>query len=109
MTDHQRELSGRGAGRRGGRRSARAAILGLAAAGLLAGPALAGTAAAAEGPVVPPRTEECIVPPLLFQVAAVVDPDSLEGCGFFEDPNYFDNRREAGLYNPNGVFSILFG
>ncbi|MCP9485580.1 MAG: hypothetical protein MSC30_06945 [Gaiellaceae bacterium MAG52_C11] len=57
----------------------------------------------------PPRDERCKVPPLLFQVAAVVDPDSLEGCGFFEDPNYFENRKEQGTYTDQGVFSRLFG
>lgn len=66
-------------------------------------------AAAADGPTFPEPDERCMVPPALFQVAAIVDPDSLEGCGFFEDPNYFENRKEAGLYNPNGVFSIIFG
>ena len=25
--------------------------------------------------------------------AAIIDVDSLEGCGFFEDPNYFENRK----------------
>lgn len=49
------------------------------------------------------------MPPLLFQVAAVIDPDGLEGCGFFEDPNYHENRKEAGLYNENGIFTIIFG
>ncbi|MGI8729851.1 MAG: hypothetical protein ACR2LK_07655 [Solirubrobacteraceae bacterium] len=46
---------------------------------------------------------------MLFQVAAIVDVDSLEGCGFFEDPNFFENRKDAGLYNPNGLFSTIFG
>jgi len=57
----------------------------------------------------PPSDERCKVPPLLYQVAAVVDPDSLEGCNFFEDPNFHENRKKAGLYVDNGVFSILFG
>lgn len=26
-----------------------------------------------------------------------------------EDPNYFDNRRAAGIHNPNGLFSRIFG
>jgi len=37
------------------------------------------------------------VPGALRIVAAQVDPDSLEGCDYFEDPTYHDNRREAGL------------
>lgn len=74
-------------------------------AGALAGP----MGASAEAPAFPPRDERCKVPPLLFQVAAVVDPDSLEGCGFFEDPNYHENRKEAGLYNENGIFTLIFG
>lgn len=57
----------------------------------------------------PPADERCKVPPLLFQVAAVVDPDSLEGCGFFEDPNYHENRKAAGIYTDKGVFSTIFG
>ncbi|CAN5869911.1 hypothetical protein BH24ACT6_BH24ACT6_14590 [soil metagenome] len=57
----------------------------------------------------PPRDERCKVPPLLFQVVALVDPDSLEGCGFVEDPNYHENRKAEGIYNPNGRFSIIFG
>lgn len=70
----------------------------------------AGAASADEGgPTFPPRTEECTVPTVLFPVAAQVDPDSLEGCGYFEDPNYFENRKANGTYNPNGIFSILFG
>lgn len=56
-----------------------------------------------------PRDERCKVPPLLFQVAAVVDPDSLEGCGFFEDPNYHENRKAQGTYTDQGIFSRLFG
>lgn len=65
----------------------------------------AGTASAAE----PGADEECTVPGPLRIVAAQVDPDSLEGCDYFEDPNYHDNRREAGIHNPNGLFSTLFG
>ncbi len=57
----------------------------------------------------PPADERCKVPPLLFQVAAIVDPDSLEGCGFFEDPNFFENRKAAGLFVENGVFTTIFG
>ena len=56
-----------------------------------------------------PVDERCKVPPLLWQAAAVVDPDSLEGCNFFEDPNYHENRKAAGVYVDNGVFSVLFG
>lgn len=41
--------------------------------------------------------------------AAVVDPDSLEGCNFFEDPNFHENRRDAGLFSDNGLFSTIFG
>lgn len=78
------------------------------AGGLLLGST--GVAAGQEPPAEPPaETEECTVPPLLFQVAFVVDPDSLEGCDFFEDPNYHQNRRDAGLYNENGLFSTIFG
>ncbi|MBA3281328.1 MAG: hypothetical protein H0U29_03780 [Acidimicrobiia bacterium] len=73
----------------------------------VAGPASAGIEDLIGTP--PAADERCKVPPLLFQVAAVVDPDSLEGCGFFEDPNFHENRKQAGLYNPNGPFSILFG
>lgn len=70
----------------------------------------AGVAAAAEGgPTFPPRDERCKVPPLLFQVAAVVDVDSLEGCGFFEDPNVFENRKAAGQFNDRGLFTQIFG
>lgn len=83
-----------------------ATTIALAAAGIV-GPA--GAAAAEGGPQFPPRDERCKVPPVLFQVAAIVDQDSLEGCGFFEDPNYFENRKDAGLYNPNGLFSTIFG
>lgn len=83
------------------------------AAGLAAGILMtvgAGVASAAEGgPTFPPRDERCKVPPALFQVAAVVDVDSLEGCGFFEDPNFFENRKAAGLYNGNGLFTLIFG
>ena len=57
----------------------------------------------------PPRDERCKVPPLLFQVAAIVDVDSLEGCGFFEDPNYFENRKQQGSYTDQGLFSTIFG
>ncbi len=57
----------------------------------------------------PPTDERCKVPPALYQVAAIVDPDSLEGCNFFEDPNYHENRREAGLYTDEGVFTTIFG
>lgn len=67
------------------------------------------SADAPEGPVFPPRTEECKVPTLLFPVAAVVDVDSLEGCGYFEDPNFFENRKANGTYDDSGVFSRLFG
>ncbi len=75
--------------------------------------AIAGVAApaasAAEGPTFPPRDERCKVPPALFQVAAIVDVDSLEGCGFFEDPNYFENRKRQGTYTDKGLFSTIFG
>ena len=57
----------------------------------------------------PPADERCKVPPLLFQVAAIVDVDSLEGCGFFEDPNFFENRKRQGSFNDNGVFTTIFG
>lgn len=69
----------------------------------------ASPALAAEGPSFPVPDERCTVPPLLFQVAAVVDVDSLEGCGFFEDPNFFENRKAQGSYDPNGLFSTIFG
>ncbi len=75
--------------------------------------AIAGVAApvasAVEGPTFPPRDERCKVPPALFQVAAIVDVDSLEGCGFFEDPNYFENRKKQGSYTDKGLFSTIFG
>lgn len=71
-------------------------------AALLPGPVL-------PGPDLPGIDERCKVPPLLFQVAAVVDVDSLEGCNFFEDPNFFENRKAAGLFNDNGVFTQIFG
>lgn len=74
-----------------------AAVTGL----LLLG--VAGSASAAE-----PGHDECSVPGALRIVAAEVDPDSLEGCDYFEDPAYHDNRRGNGTYTPNGVFSILF-
>lgn len=67
------------------------------------------SASSEDGPTYPPRTEECKVPQALWIVAAETDPDSLEGCGYFEDPDYFENRKEAGTYNPNGPFSRLFG
>lgn len=84
-------------------------ILAAAATVTMAAGTAAGPVIADEGPTFPPRDERCKVPPLLFQVAAIVDPDSLEGCGFFEDPNYHENRKAAGIYNPNGPFSIIFG
>ena len=80
-----------------------AAATTAAAALLLIG--AAGTASAAE----PGSGGECTVPGPLQTVAAQVDPDSLEGCDYFEDPNYHDNRRAAGTYNPDGLFSTLFG
>lgn len=87
-------------------RSRRALVVALAASALAVVPAVAG---AAEGPTFPPRTDECKVPMVLSPVAAVVDPGSLEGCGYFEDPNYHENRKANGTYNPNGLFSTLFG
>lgn len=83
----------------------------LLAAPILAIALLAGTAGAANAQIgePPPRDERCKVPPLLYQAAAVVDPDSLEGCNFFEDPNFHENRKEAGLYTDKGVFSLIFG
>lgn len=57
----------------------------------------------------PPKDERCKVPALLYQAAAVVDPDSLEGCNFFEDPNYHENRKAQGSYTDQGVFSTIFG
>lgn len=71
--------------------------------------AFAGVAAPLASADFPPRDERCKVPPLLFQVAAVVDVDSLEGCGFFEDPNYFENRKKQGSYTDQGLFSTIFG
>lgn len=90
--------------KRSGRLAAIATTIAITAAGIV-GPA---GAAAAEGGF-PPRDERCKVPPVLLQVAAIIDVDSLEGCGFFEDPNFFENRKAAGLYNPNGLFSTIFG
>ena len=66
-------------------------------------------ASAADGPTFPPRDERCKVPPALFQVAAIVDVDSLEGCGFFEDPNFFENRKRQGSYTDKGLLSTIFG
>lgn len=88
-------------------KSIRTAIAGAAAVGIVA--AAGGAVSASETSDFPPPDERCKVPPALFQVAAVVDVDSLEGCGFFEDPNYFENRKANGSYNPNGVFSTIFG
>lgn len=85
----------------------RTAVAGAAAAGILA--VAGGAVSAQQHPANPEPDERCKVPPVLFQVAAIVDVDSLEGCGFFEDPNYFENRKANGSYTPNGVFSILFG
>ncbi len=79
----------------------------LLAAAVTAIPVL--TVAVTAGPAQAAPDQRCKVPPLLFQVAAVVDPDSLEGCDFFEDPNYHENRKEAGIYTDKGVFSLLFG
>lgn len=73
----------------------------------IAGPASAGLEDLIGTP--PPADERCKVPPLLFQVAAVVDVDSLEGCGFFEDPNFFENRKAQGSFNDNGLFTQIFG
>lgn len=88
----------------------RTRITALAATfGIAAASAFAPLAGAAEGPAFPPRDERCKVPPLLFQVAAIVDVDSLEGCGFFEDPNYFENRKAQGSDTEQGVFSIIYG
>jgi len=84
----------------------RIAAAGIAAAGIMA---VGAGSASANTTDFPPPDERCKVPPALFQVAAIIDVDSLEGCGFFEDPNYFENRKANGTYNPNGVFSILFG
>ncbi len=93
----------------------RRTMAGLAAGAIMAvGGGAAAEAALLPGPFLPGPTppgidERCKVPPLLFQVAAVVDPDSLEGCNFFEDPNFFDDRKAAGLYNDNGAFTQIFG
>lgn len=87
-------------------------ILAVAALAASLAIGLAGPASADLGGIVgtpPPADERCKVPPLLFQVAAVVDVDSLEGCGFFEDPNFFENRRAQGSFNDRGVFTTIFG
>lgn len=86
----------------------RIAIAAAAVAGslaLLSGP----VAAADEGPTFPPRDERCKVPTVLIPVAALVDVDSLEGCGYFEDPNFFENRKDAGQFDDNGLFTRIFG
>ena len=81
----------------------------LAASAVSAVVLAAAPAAAAEGPTFPTRDARCTVPTVLFPAAAVVDPDSLEGCGYFEDPRYHDNRRAAGTYTDQGLFSRVFG
>lgn len=88
-------------------RTIRTAVASVAAAGIMA--VGAGSVASASGPTFPEPDERCKVPPALFQVAAIVDVDSLEGCGFFEDPNFHENRRANGTYNGNGLFSRIFG
>jgi len=76
------------------RRPARLAALALTAGTALSA-GIAGPVSAQEGgPTFPPADERCKVPPLLFQVAFVVDPDSLEGCGFFEDSNFSRTARK---------------
>ncbi len=92
------------------RRPARLAALALAG-GIALTAGLGGTASAQllDDPNAAERDERCKVPPLLFQVAAIVDPDSLEGCAFFEDPNFHENRKDAGLFNDNGLFTVIFG
>lgn len=85
------------------RRRVQAAVLAVAAGALMIG--AAGTASAQDESV----DTNCSVPGFLHTVAANVDPDSLEGCDYFEDPNFHDNRREAGTYNPNGLFTLIFG
>lgn len=80
----------------------------ILAVALIAGSAGAASAASPIG-TPPPSDERCKVSPLLYQAAAVLDPDSLEGCNFFEDPNYHENRKQAGIYTDKGLFSSLFG
>lgn len=95
---------------RGGVREATLLLVALATVATMLIVASSPASASSEGdPTNPPRTQECKVPQALWIVAAEVDPDSLEGCGYFEDPNYHENRKEAGTYNPNGPFSQIFG
>lgn len=85
------------------------ALAAVATCGAIALGAVIPAGASAQLGEVPPRDERCKVPPLLYQAAAIADPDSLEGCNFFEDPNYHENRKANGTYTDKGVFSTIFG